>query len=71
MVGGSWHCFGALPAGEGPGGEGPYSQKAQAAASQTPLPARPWSLRLPTPRKVCPSLGFHRKLGMEEGGPWT
>lgn len=52
-------------------GEGPCLQKAQAAASQTPLPARPWSLRLSTPRKVWLHRGFHGKLGLEGGGPWT
>lgn len=52
-------------------GEGPCLQKAQASASQTPLPARPWSLRLSTPRKVWLHRGFHGKLGLEGGGPWT
>lgn len=52
-------------------GEGLCSQKAQAAASQIPLPARPWFLRLPDPKKGLASSGFHGKLGMEGGGPWT
>lgn len=71
MVGGSWHCLGALPAGEGLGGEGPRSQKAQAAASQTPSPCTTLASETPDPKKGLALSGFHGKLGMEGGGPWT
>lgn len=53
MVGGSWHCLGVLPAGEGLGGGtmlagGPTRQP----PLKPPLPARPWPLRLIIPGKV-------------------
>lgn len=68
MVGGSLHCLGVLPAGEGPGGgtmiaEGPTRQP----PLKPPLPARPWPLRLTIPRSGC--TGFLRKAGL--GGWWS
>lgn len=53
MVGGSWHCLGALPAGEGLGGEGPCSQKALPGSYLRSLPSlHDLGLRLTTPGKV-------------------
>lgn len=70
MVGGSWHCLGALPAGEGFGGgtmlaEGPGSRL------PNPPPCTTLVSETPDPKKGLASSGFHGKLGMEGGGPWT
>lgn len=70
MVGGSWHCLGALPAGEGLGGgttfaEGPGSRL------PNPPPCTTLASETPDPKKGLALSGFHGKLGMEGGGPWT
>lgn len=73
MVGGSWHCLGALPAGEGLRGgtmltEGPTRHPPlKAPEAFTTLASETHD----DPRKGLASLGFHGKLGREGGDPRT
>lgn len=67
-MGGSWHCLGTLPAGEGPGGgtiltEGPGSRL------PNPSPCTTLVSETPDPKKGLPFIGFPQKAGA--GGGWS
>lgn len=68
MVGGSWHCLGSLPAGEGLGGG---TMLAEGPGSRLPNPPPCTTLVSETldPKKGLASSGFPRKAGV--GGWWS